>query len=147
MRSARRCNGRTWIAPSHLSWVREHIAAVSGFGGIVRFDSSPGGRSDAQQIGRGLRVPGGAGATIWSGGPAALCHRAFAYTAEDLLDRQPRLARGGRLAFVAAGRIDNREEIAADLGLGPPELRRMGDAELMLAAWDRWNAAAAPRLL
>jgi len=57
------------------------------------------------------------------------------------------IARDGRLAFVAAGRIDNRVEVAAALGLGAADLARMSDAALMLAAWDRWEAAALPRLL
>jgi len=120
---------------------------MSGFGGIVRFDGGPVDPRAPERLGQGLRVPQNAAPTIWRGGPAALCHRAFAYTAEDRLGRQPMIAREGALAFVAAGRLDNREEVAAALGLAAADLAGLSDAALMLAAWDRWEAAAPPRLL
>ena len=120
---------------------------MSGFGGIVRFNGGPADTRTLERLGRALRVPGNAEPRVWHGGPAAFCHRAFAYTPEDRLDCQPMTMRRGGSVFLAAGRIDNRAELAGALGMATGELDRTGDAALMRCAWERWGQAGLPRLL
>jgi asparagine synthase (glutamine-hydrolysing) len=57
-------------------------------------------------------------------------------------DIQPLLGAQGRLLFVGDVRLDNREDLAAELELA----RSTGDAEVALAAWERWAEAALDRL-
>ncbi len=65
---------------------------------------------------------------------------------EDRFDRQPLLG-GGRFLLVADLRLDNRPELIASLGLSPGEGRRLSDADILLAAWLRWEASALERIV
>jgi asparagine synthase (glutamine-hydrolysing) len=81
-------------------------------------------------------------------GPAALGRALFRLLPEDVADRQPIRAGGGRIALVADVRLDNRGELAAALGLAPGEAARLADSALVGAAVERWGAeGAATRLL
>lgn len=52
------------------------------------------------------------------------------------------VVRGASLILALDGRIDNRDELAAELGLRQPT-----DGQVVLAAYRRWGERAAPRLL
>src|SRR4051794_18796967 len=54
---------------------------------------------------------------------------------------------GGRYLLVADARIDNREELGASLGLGAVALKRLSDADVLLAAWERWELGCFDRTL
>ena len=58
---------------------------------------------------------------------------------QDDHDRQPLIDEGGRILLTADVRIDNREDVAATLGIGAAALAVMSDADLLLAAWARWQ--------
>lgn len=58
---------------------------------------------------------------------------------EDAFDCQPLTGQGGRVLFCADVRIDNRAELAAELGLPPSRASRMSDAQLLLGAWEKWR--------
>lgn len=55
---------------------------------------------------------------------------------EDRFDRQP-LSAQGVTAMVADVRVDNRPQLARELGLESPD--EMSDSSLLLAAWLRWG--------
>ena len=57
---------------------------------------------------------------------------------------QPWVGAGGKLLFVGDVRLDNRKDLEAQLAL--TAARSMSDAELVLAAWERWGRAALERL-
>jgi asparagine synthase (glutamine-hydrolysing) len=112
----------------------------------VRFDGRPVDRRDAERMARALPRFDGARDTEWSSPQAVLAHKLFVITPEDRFERQPLVGHGGRSRLVFAGRLDNREEIAAALGIAPSALRDMPDSALCLAALERWEAAAPARL-
>ncbi len=82
----------------------------------------------------------------WSDGAAALGQaRAFA-TPQSRLESLPAEDREAGFAFTAAARIDNREQLARELALGRP-LDRVGDGELLMAAYARWGEDTPRRVL
>ena len=119
---------------------------MSGFAGLVRRGGRPVERHDMGRLARALPQFDGGRATIWSGGSAGLVHRLYAITPEDRFERQPWVSRDGPWRIVFAGRLDDREELAARLGLPPPDLREMADGALCLAALERWGAEAPAHL-
>ena len=66
---------------------------------------------------------------------------------EDDFDRQPYVANGGRMLVSADARIDNRDEIAAALGIAATDLRGLSDAELLSRGWQKWGLGLTDRLL
>lgn len=64
---------------------------------------------------------------------------------EDDFDKQP-LSASGVTALVADVRLDNREELAAALGLSKERLTGMADSDVLLAAWQRWREACLEHL-
>jgi asparagine synthase (glutamine-hydrolysing) len=77
-------------------------------------------------------------------GNAALGRRLFRLTPEDSFDRGPEV-KGDRI-LVADARIDNRPELAAELGISPADLALLSDSALLMRALDRWDEGAADRL-
>ncbi len=57
---------------------------------------------------------------------------------EDSFDQQP-LSAPGVTAFVADVRLDNRDELVAELGISREQSVVMADSALLLAAWQRWH--------
>jgi asparagine synthase (glutamine-hydrolysing) len=57
---------------------------------------------------------------------------------EDCFDQQP-LSGGDVTSLVADLRLDNREELGAELGLSSHQAAAMADSDMVLAAWQRWR--------
>jgi asparagine synthase (glutamine-hydrolysing) len=74
---------------------------------------------------------------VWSGDGVAIGHGLLATTPEDDLAPQPFCAEGG-LVVALDGRLDNRAELAAALGVAE---RGTSDAALVAAAHARWGEA------
>lgn len=53
----------------------------------------------------------------------------------------------GNLVVAATGRLDNREELAAALGLPPDQRRGCTDQQLVLQAFAVWGETCFPRLI
>lgn len=85
-------------------------------------------------------------AASWSRGDVAVGRRLYRLLPEDIHDRQP-LVVDERLALVADLRLDNREDLEAVLGIEPDQARRLCDADLLLAAWRRWDEDCFDRLV
>jgi asparagine synthase (glutamine-hydrolysing) len=66
---------------------------------------------------------------------------------EDRFDRQPVADPDGRYLLVADLRLDNRDELLADLGRAPGEGLRLADSDILLHAWRRWEEGTLDRLL
>ena len=77
----------------------------------------------------------------------ALAARLYPLLPEDRHDTQPLIGGGGRFALVADIRLDNRDEIAAALGLQPAQVPLLADSALLLRALERWGEEAPARLL
>jgi len=68
-------------------------------------------------------------------------------TPEDALDHQPCVDADSGWTLVFDGRIDNRETLAAAMGLDSERLRTLADSALVLHAFVRWETACLSRLL
>ncbi len=78
-------------------------------------------------------------------GRLAFGHCLLRINREDLYEAQPIVDRDAVL--VADLRLDNREELAAELGIAADALAAMPDSEVLLAAWRRWGDDCARHLL
>ncbi|HEX8571413.1 MAG TPA: asparagine synthase-related protein [Allosphingosinicella sp.] len=119
------------------------MTAVAGFWDFEgRFDSARLCRSMIEAQSRyGLRESTG------GLGDLALAVRLFPLLPEDALDSQPVIGGGGRFALVADVRLDNRDELAAGLGLDSGRLATLADSALLMLALERWGDEAPARLL
>ena len=92
-----------------------------------------------------LTVFGGSGATRELG-RARFGRLLDGVLPEDRFDRQPLVGGDGRLLLCADLRIDNRAEVAEALGLSA-DISAVGDSELLLKAWGKWQLGCLDRLL
>jgi len=73
--------------------------------------------------------------------------RIMAVTPEDAFDEQPARSRDGRTVLVADARIDNRPELAAELGIPAADAQALPDSGFILAAWEAWGVECAGHLI
>ena len=81
----------------------------------------------------------------WSAGRLAMGRRLWTLLPEDRFDRGPAVSEAGTL--VADLRLDNRDELCADLGLSAADARQIADSAVLLKALERWGEAAVERLV
>jgi asparagine synthase (glutamine-hydrolysing) len=87
------------------------------------------------QDGRGVQVKGRVG----------MGHLLHCTTPESQAERQPLASDDGAYLITSQARLDNREELVPELGLA--SLAAAPDAAIILAAYRRWGAASAQRLV
>ena len=87
----------------------------------------------------------GAGEGTWLHGAVGLAHRASHTTPESAAERQPVTHHGAGLTVVADARIDNRTDLLRSLGVD--RHADVGDAELILRAYERWGRDCPRRLI
>ena len=80
-------------------------------------------------------------------GPIALGRDLARLLPEDRYDHQPLVGAGGRYALVADLRLDNRDELAADLGVSAGQAAMACDTQVLLWAVERWGVGAVERLV
>ncbi len=114
---------------------------MSGFVGLWHLDGRPVDLAVLSAMSGALAHRGPDGAREAASGAVGLAHRHFWVTPEDVGERQPLVGPSGAL-LVLDGRIDNREELVARLGLP----RAASDAACVLAAYEAWGEAAVERL-
>lgn len=89
-------------------------------------------------------MPGHAQSTggAWLGGPAGLA----VSSVSDLGELAPTVSSGEGIALVADGRVDNRAELARDLGVSRAELATLTDATLIFRAYRRYGEDCTARI-
>lgn len=123
---------------------------MSAIAGVFRFDGGP---VAAAELGTlvGAMSDYGPEAGVWAPetpeAPVALGCRPWRATPEDARYRPPLRSADGRLVLVADARLDNREELAAELGIGSGAAAELPDAAFILAAWQAWESGCPRRLL
>ena len=78
-------------------------------------------------------------------GVISLGRNLFPILTEDRFDRAP--VQRGPFSLVADLRLDNRAELARDLGITGGALSRMADSELLFECLGRWGESAVERLV
>lgn len=118
---------------------------MSTFAGVAAFD----GAAPQKQIEDAIccaikaRRPGRAVARRLES--ALFIQRTAAEPPAGLDEPQPCICRGGRALFVAAARLDNRDELGAALGIEHAKLAQTRDAEILQSAIERWGDAGLAR--
>jgi asparagine synthase (glutamine-hydrolysing) len=112
---------------------------MSGIAGIVRFDGAPVEPGLIESMTAAMSHRGPDGIAHWSKGSVALGHCMLRTTPESLEETQPLANEDQTLILVMDGRVDNWEELRADLIKRGAVLRTRADAELVLRAFEAWG--------
>ena len=117
---------------------------MSGIAGIYRFDGGSVAADTVAAMTEAIGHQGPDGEWTWREGRVGLGHQRFETTPEAEHAGSPP-ERGGRM-LTFDGRIDNREELLSTLDVaGPPG--RVADADIVLAAHERWGEDCPERLI
>ena len=90
---------------------------------------------------------GGDGDAIWHDGPIGFGHRMLWTTPESINERLPLSIAAGGLAITADARIDNRDDLLAELGRESAVETSLSDSEIILRAYEKWGADCTSKLL
>lgn len=118
---------------------------MSAICGILRFDGSDVAAGAVARMTRRLAHRGPDGIETVELGRLALGHCLMHVNREDVFEAQPIVDRDA--VVVADLRLDNREALAAELGIADDALATMPDSLVLLHAWRRWGEDVAPHLL
>src|SRR4051794_3428635 len=118
---------------------------MSAIFGVLRFDGEAVPPADVDRMGKMLahHGPDGRGSAVE--GSVAMGHCLLRVNQEDGFEAQP--IRDGELLAVADARIDNREALAAEIGIAETALAEMSDSAVLLAAYRHWGDGFAQHLL
>lgn len=119
---------------------------MSALAGVWRFDGKPAVDADCACMLSAQQIYGPHDQRQWCNGELAIGRRLFRTLPEDVHDRQPLQSRDGRLTLVADVRLDNREDLAAELGLRSADSGQLCDGAILLQCLDRWGEGALARL-
>ncbi|MBD9362466.1 asparagine synthase-related protein [Methylomonas fluvii] len=119
---------------------------MSTIAGIVRHIGEAVTPFDLAAAAKRMVEPGLLEAQYWTQDGTGFAVRQSLVTHEDLMERQPWVSADGRLVLVLDGRIDNREELGAALGISL-QAETVPDGWLLLQALERWGEAAPARLV
>ncbi len=120
---------------------------MTAIAGLIRLDGGPVDGATIARMGSVLESCGPDSQKHWQGGGSALLRTLLRVTPEDALDRQPLVDPASRDVLVFDGRIDNRDELARELGIAAAEVVRMADSELVQRACLCWDVEAVDHLL
>ena len=120
---------------------------MSGLVGIHRIDGHPADATTLARMVRAIAHRGADGEGQWQAGPTALGHRLLYTTPESLHERQPVSDEAGNHRLVWDGRLDNREELAAALGIQLAPGPTVTDPTLVLHAYRRWGLRCLDRIV
>lgn len=118
---------------------------MSAICGILRFDGADVAPRSIDRMAQAMKRRGADGLATVELGRLALGHCLMRVNREDVHEAQPIIARDAVL--VADLRLDNREELAAVLGIAGADLATLPDSEVLLAAWRHWGDDCAAHLL
>jgi asparagine synthase (glutamine-hydrolysing) len=112
---------------------------MSALAGVWNFDSRPDADSSVARMLAAQTMYGPHDSERWNAGNVALGRNLFRALPEDRYDLQPLTGGDGRFALVADIRLDNRDDLASELGIASSAVREMADSAILLAAWERWQ--------
>jgi asparagine synthase (glutamine-hydrolysing) len=111
---------------------------MSAIAGIWSFDGELPVVPACQAMLQALSIYGQDDRAQYSGPALAMGRCLLRLLPEDRFDQQP-LSADGVTALVADVRLDNRQELALELGFSSQRSANMADSDLLLAAWQRWR--------
>ncbi|HEV2462608.1 MAG TPA: asparagine synthase-related protein [Acidobacteriaceae bacterium] len=111
---------------------------MAGIAGIYCADGRPAEVAELRRMVAAVGHRGPDGISYWNAGPIAFAHLQFHSAPESLHERQPLILAGGEACLVWSGRIDNREELLAELaaqGTVPTDETDPGIASAAYLTW------------
>lgn len=118
---------------------------MSGIVGIWNLDGRPVGEAVLSGLGAALAHRGSDGEGLWIRGPVGLACRLFRVTPEASAETQPFVHASGSV-LVFDGRLDNREELLANLDPSPDVTAASPDPALVLATYQAFGDRFPERL-
>ncbi len=120
---------------------------MSGIVGIHNLRGGSVDRVSVERMARALAHRGPDAEGVWTGGSVGLGHRMLRTTPESLNETLPLIGAGGDLAITADARIDNRDQLIAAFGWHGRSGAEIGDAGLILKAYEKWGEHSPEHLL
>ncbi|MBK1875657.1 asparagine synthase-related protein [Pelagicoccus mobilis] len=110
---------------------------MSDFAGIFNFTPNPALRSNLEAMSLAMREHAFDSRDSWVLKNLGLAHQLLQRSPEDRYERQP--LQEPPYTIVGDIRIDNREELAAELGISSLKIPSLPDSRLVLLAYQKWG--------
>ena len=120
---------------------------MSGLFGVCHRDGRPQNLNILNQMAESIAHRGPDGTDIWQDGAVGLGHCMLRTTPESLNEKLPFVDNESGLVITSDARIDNREELAAQLGLIERLKTDIPDSQLILASYNKWGEKCVDHLL
>ncbi|UZK68999.1 asparagine synthase-related protein [Sphingomonas sp. S1-29] len=120
---------------------------MSAICGIVRFDGAPVDTAAVERMAAALAHRGPDGRETLALDSIGLGHCLMQVNVEDRYEAQPLRDPSTGVLLVADIRLDNREAVAAAVGLAPDALPTLPDSALLLAAYLHWGEECVDHLI
>jgi asparagine synthase (glutamine-hydrolysing) len=121
---------------------------MSGIAGIFNLDGQPVDPALLARMTAAVSDRGPDGVGHWIDGPVGLGHRMLQTTPESLDEKQPLSDDGNtNLCLIFDGRIDNRDELRAEIESKGARLRSDTDAEIVLRTYEIWGEACPRKII
>jgi len=119
--------------------------AMSGITGIFRRDGQDVDPADIKKMNDKIAHRGPDGSRVWCEGPVAFGHQMLHTTQESLHEILPFEDEESGLVITADARIDNRKDLAPQLGIEDNE--HVSDSYFILKAYEKWGEKCPEELL
>jgi asparagine synthase (glutamine-hydrolysing) len=120
---------------------------MSGFAAICNLDGRPVDRDLLARMINAVPYRGPDGIRIWTNGSLGFGHAMLCTTPESLHETQPLVDNDAGLVLTMDGRVDNRDDLAAQLTSKGYRLRDDTDAELVLRAYECWGEESPAKII
>jgi asparagine synthase (glutamine-hydrolysing) len=120
---------------------------MSGIAALYHLDGAPVDRATVERMLAVIPYRGIDGIGVWAAGPVAMGHARLQAVPEASSESGPLVDETGGFVLSMDGRVDNREELAAQLETRGHRALMRTDAELVLRAWQCWGTDAPEKLL
>jgi asparagine synthase (glutamine-hydrolysing) len=120
---------------------------MSGIAVLYQWDGAPADRSTVERMIAVIPYRSVDGFGVWGKGPVAIGHAKLQTTPEASAETSPFVDETAGLVLAMDGRVDNRDELTAELNSHGNRVRTGTDAEIVLRAWQCWGAKAPARVI
>lgn len=120
---------------------------MTAIAGVWRFDGRPDTGASCARMLTAQQIYGSDDVSHWSRDDVAIGRGLTRLVPEDRFDSQPLVGGGGRFVLVADIRLDNRDALADELKIPAPRAADMSDADILLAAVERWEERCVEHLV
>ena len=120
---------------------------MSGITGVCNFDGGPVNLDLLYRMTGAIAHRGPDHIGYWVNGAVGFGHSMLRTTPESVNEKQPLSDESGDLFLTMDGRVDNREEVIAELESKGARLRDNTDAEIVLRAYECWGSECPRKII